>query len=483
MNKYAWLHKQFMNTDAGGGGGALLEVLDMDDGNSQTTTTNPDSIKTRLGDIQSAASMSDDDLNDPVPPAPKEKVEDPEPLEELGGKTQTQVLPDIDQTIAGKKKDVPAGKPGEEKPFDPEKADTEVDSAAPRAGSHPKTVDDFKKLKATTKSAIAYAKTRDAELATLKQQLEAGPKPEIIKAKDEEVAQLKARVDELEKYEFMVRPEASSYLKKEFDEKITKASDGIYGLLKAGGLKDEPGETEVNGQKIKTWSMNDIKAKGGPLKYAPYSWWAKNVFPGMDPLEAKKLDSQLMALHEAEESKRTAIESAPEKVKEIQAKMAQEGQQKSQEWLGAAKKRAEELQEQVPYGKIIPITEKMTKEEKAHAEEVNAFHAEAVKLFPTLLAPQTPQQAVDIASGFVNGLWIEKENIRMAGEMKALQAKLEAAETKLGLRKKAADTRPGTVVAPKDNPSKNAVAERIALMAGKRSAEEVMSEISGSNDE
>lgn len=480
MNKYAWLNKRFLSPDEAGGGGGVqtVEVSDMDDGNSPA----PAPTKSRLGDIQSAASASDDDISEPEPPAAKETVTPPEELPEVDAsgkaKVSTEVLPDIDQTT-GKQKAAPEPKPKEEKPFDPDKADADVDKAAPRPGSHPKTVDDFKNLKATTKKAIEYAKTQKAEVEALRQQLEAGPKPEILKAKDDEVAQLKARVEELEKYEFMVRPEASNYLKKEFDEKITKAADGIYGLLKAGGLKDEPGETEIDGQKVKTWSLNDIKAKGGPLKYAPYAWWAKNVLPGMDPLEAKKLETQLLSLHEAEEGRKAAIESAPEKAKEIQAKIAQEGQAKSQEWLAAAKKRVDELQAQVPYGKPIEITDKMSKEEKANAEAINAFHADAIKMFPTLLAPQTPQQAVDIASGFINGLWIEKENVRLQAEAKALQARLEAAETKLGLRKKAADTRPGTVVAPRDNQKQNEVQSRIAALSGKMSAEEIMSSITG----
>lgn len=480
MNKYAWLSKRFLNTEGAGGGGVLnVEVTEMDDGSSPA----PETTASRLGDIQAAARASDEDMGEPEPPAPKETITPPEELPEVDadGKTKvtTEVLPDIDQTTGKPKAKAPDPKPKEEKPFDPDKADAEVDKAAPRPGSHPKTVDDFKNLKATTKKAIEYAKTTKAELETLRQQLESGPKPEVLKAKDDEVAQLKARVQELENYEFMVRPEASNYLKREFDEKITKAADGIYGILKAGGLSEEGKELEVNGEKVKSWSLNDIKAKGGPLKYAPYAWWAKNVLPNMDPLEAKKLDSQLMSLHEAEESRKAAIESAPEKAKEIQAKLAQEGQAKSQEWIGAAKKRAEELQAQVPYGKPIEITDKMSAEEKAKAQEVNAFHAEAIKLFPSLLAPETPQQAVDIASGFINGLWIEKENVRLAAEMKSLQAKLEAAETKLGLRKKATDMRPGNVVAPKDNPKTNEINDRIAALAGKKSAEDIMASVTG----
>jgi hypothetical protein len=465
MNKYAWLTKQFLDDDSGGAGGGakLVEVTDMNEEPPVTTVGDKPDVSL----IQASTRSSEEDINEPA--QPKNRFEEPINTD-TDDQPTPEVKPPVEKPVA--KAADPAVKPTDEV-FDPEKAAEALDKAEPRPGSHPKTIDDFRSMKATTRKALDFAKSTKAEIETLKQQLAQGPKPEILAEKDKELETLRNRVKELSDYEFMVKPEASEYVKREFDSKMDKTSESIYDMLKSIGVKDDG--AEVNG--VKVWGINEIKKAGNPLKYADFAWWQKNVFPAMDPLKAERLKGQLMNLAETEEAKKSAIAGTPERIKEVQAKLQEQNNQKSQEWMGEAKKRADELAAQLPYGKPIPITDKMTPEEKANAEELNAFHEECKTLIPKLLSPQTAKDSVDIAVGFMNAIHVERQNTKMTKEITELKAKLQAAEEKLGLRKKAMNTSPGSTAPVAATKKSNDANQRVAIMSGKVSAEDIMNEI------
>lgn len=321
--------------------------------------------------------------------------------------------------------------------------DKDIDSIEARPGSRPEIQDQIKNLKSQAKEARAYARDTATQLTNIQTEL-AGLKQSGAVPPDE-IKGLRDRIAQLEHYEYLINPEASTYLTKEFDTKISAENDKVYNILKSLNIpekpwkiKDENGkETDVDGL-----SIEGLKSIGGPLA-KDFGWWEQYLLKNdqLPALERKRLEQALLSASDLGLAKKSAAAAAPEKLQQfVKEKQVQSERQEETRITGIVN-RVKELLPQVPYGSVRAISATATPEERAEIEEANKFHEEAKILFARVINPANPKEAADVATGFIHGLWTERRNEKLQAALEAEVKRADEAEGRLTGIKKAGSTR------------------------------------------
>lgn len=299
----------------------------------------------------------------------------------------------------------------------------------------------FKQARRYAKTARKEAREYKAQLETVNAALEEAKKaPKVI---PEEIKLLQNQVKTLEHYEFLVNPTNSKFITREFDDKITKANDSVFNVLKK--YKVPEAKTEKDG--VELLSLDFLKRNGG-IVGQDYAWWEENVLSKMAPLDRELIKQELIGAMKLEDGKREAILNAAPKREELMKQHEQVREKQTQE----AKARVDELVKQNDYvqRKDIPIT--ATAEEKKSLEEHNAFVDYVEQLFPRLVEPASMKHAVDVAAGFVHALYLEKQMTVKDAELAAVQKQVDDLTAELNAIKDAGSTRSETL--PSDSTPK-----------------------------
>jgi hypothetical protein len=395
----------------------------------------------------------------------KQPKEEPKPADTPKGHDSAKPAdPAPDPKAGGTPKPGEPGKPGGEptpttpkigeslpKPETPAKTlpadDKDVDGIEAKPGSKPEIVDQIKNLKTLAKDARVVAREAQTKVVAVTQELEALKKSGA--ADPAEVKALRDRVAALEHYEYLVNPEASTFLTKEYDEKLKTEETKVYGILeslkipeKAFKVKVKDADGKDTDQEVEGFSIEALKKLGGPLAQ-DYGWWEKFVLQNekLPALERKRLEQALLGMADLTTQKKNAATAAPEKLKAYVAEQTATKTKADEQRTTEIVKRVQSLLPQVPYGQVREIPANATPEQKAEIEESNKFHEEAKRIFAVAIDPKTPQLQADVVTGFIHGLYLEKQMGRMQADLAAAIARAEAAEGKITGIKKAGSTR------------------------------------------
>lgn len=308
----------------------------------------------------------------------------------------------------------------------------DLESIQPRAGSHPKIQDDFKRLKDVVKTERIEKQALQAEIEKLKTAAPLEP--------SEEAKTLKERVNQLELYEMLLNPEHSEMFKREHDQKIETVQDSIVGLLVAAGMPKEAKFAEDPETKVKTELMSADLIKRAGIAAFPYEWWDQNIISKLPALQREQAKVAFLDYHKALTARDSAMADMPKRKDELVKTLTEQRQKESQAGVDLANKRVQELVASTPYGAKKAIPQNSTPEEKAEIEELNAFHDEAIKLFPKLMNPKTPKDLVDIAAGMIEGLYLEKQVAKKDAQIGKLLAQVEELQATAGKMRTAGRT-------------------------------------------
>lgn len=379
-----------------------------------------------------AASPAEPRIGEPA------KVADPKPGEPAPSTTPT--APKIGDVIP------------KTEPVAPLKAlpadDKDVDAIEAKPGSKPEILDQIKNLKGLAKDARVIARETQTKLVAATTELETLKKSGA--ADPAEVKGLRDRVAALEHYEYLVNPEASTFLTKEYDEKLKAEEGKFYDILTTGlkipekafkvKLKDDAGKD--TDQEVEGFSIEALKKLGGPLA-KDYGWWEEFVLKNdkLPALERKKLEQALLGMSDLTVQKKNAATAAPEKLKAYVAEQTATKNKSEETRVSEIVKRVQSHLPQVPYGAVRQVPADATPEQRAEIEENNKFHEEAKKIFSVAIDPKTPQLQADVVTGFIHGIYLEKQMGRMQEQLAAAVARAEAAEGKITGIKKASSTR------------------------------------------
>lgn len=361
------------------------------------------------------------------------------------GKSSGTTVSEAEKQSLGEKTEKDKG--SEVKKVEPEKPaevkeNEDIDKIVVKPGASPRVTSDIVYLKEAAKKARNEAKEIKAKLPEYEAKVKDYETKiaEFQKApvvQPEVVQKLEARIKELEHYEFLVAPEHSSFVTKEFDAKLTTVNESVYSILKANGLpeaetKDAEGKEQL--------SVAYLKKTGGILGQ-PYEFWEKNLLPHLPPLERKRVEAKLLEAAETTDARQEALKSAPEKQQQFY-KEAQEKQEKQlNEEITQAKGRIAEIQKENEWARRKEVPADATPELKKELEEHNRGVEEAERLFPVLYAPKTAVDRVNLATAVLAGFRAEKLLNDELKRSETLQKQLDEANEKLGKIKKAGDTR------------------------------------------
>lgn len=372
---------------------------------------------------------------------PPETKQDILPREDkVDGDTQQQ------PSVPDAKKEPEEGKKEEEKKQDDPDADIEGFQLKP--GTHPKVVESVSQLRGIAKEARKQAREYQSKLKEVENTIEAY-KTELSSLKQqpattpEEIKKYEERIKQLEHYEFLLNSENSTYVTKEYDEKIKSLNETAYEILKANNAS----ENEVKNDKgEELFSIAAVKKAGGILG-VPWDQW-EAVLPHLKPLDRERLKAKLLEAAETEDQKKKAISSAPTKLQELFKTKQTESEAKKKQDEDIIRNRISEIQKEQEWARVKEVPANATPEQKAQIEQHNKWVQEGEAMFPRLIEPKNAIEKTNLAVGFLYGLRVEKEHNVLVERYNALEKKYKELETKMNGVKKAADTRARDTATP-----------------------------------
>lgn len=312
----------------------------------------------------------------------------------------------VEEVKTVEKKEVPNQEVGKDEPKKEQpKTEDDIEKNFPvPEGLSEKGKENFKKIRESYKLSQAELKERTVELENLRK--EVSTLQDQVKTSaaipPQEIEELRAFRSA---YDIMSDPQFVS----EYFEPLYQNEQAVLASLK-GVLSEE--------------SYKQVEKHG--VTNVPMSTWKELLkqLTADDPLEAQRISSLILKNHELNEKQLKAVQEAPKKAKEYEARKIQEREAKVREENNYSISRLEEIQKQIPWAKEQPIPENATAEQKAEIEAQNAKFKKAEAIFETAYFPKNVQQRFETAIAAVAAVMQAEELAQVTKERDELKAQI-----------------------------------------------------------